>query len=108
MLNNIIQQINNSLDNPEGLSRLCVELSAQLFYMSKDIAQAETTEAAERNRVRAFSSDKKMTIAEVDDIAVVNTKNKYKELKLELETAQELINAAKKRIEVLSWERQKA
>lgn len=50
----------------------------------------------------------KMSVAESEKRALVNTNNKYHELKYKRDAKIELINAYKARLKVLSWEYEKA
>lgn len=106
----ILEAVNQNLDNPEWLSQAIVTLSSALFYHNTEMAKAETKEKAELVNLleTKAAGNKRMSVAEAEARSVVNTDNQYGKLKAQAEGIVETINAIKKRIEVLTWERRQA
>lgn len=107
-IENILNQIKDNLDNPDWLSRSLSVLSSALFYHNTEMAHAEVDEKKLAVKYMNTKKDgrKLMTVSESEKRAVVETNNRYGVLKAQGEAIKESINAIKKRIEVLSWERQ--
>ena len=104
------------LSNPSWISEQIIHLAAELEHESELLALAELEEDKEavslidRSYNQASIDDvavmggKKLSVAESEKRALVNTNNKYHELKYKREAKVEMINALKKRLDVLSWE----
>lgn len=96
-----------NLNDPNGISEEIIRLARELETESELLAKAELAEDKEavfmmNNKFE--QTEKRMSVAESEKRALVNTFNKYHELKYKREAKIELLNAYKKRIEVLSWE----
>lgn len=103
---NFKNQLPSHLDDPEWLSKAAIELTTILYTQSAEMANAEFEESAAAVGYMSAESDggKKMSVAESEKRAVVDTNNGYSKAKLSREAVVETINAIKKRIDVLSWE----
>lgn len=101
-----INQYPANLDNPEWLSKAVIELSALLYIKGQEMANARANEdgKAVGYMEAQVEGGKKMSVAESEKRAIVDTKNYYETCKLEREAIIETINSIKKRLEVLSWE----
>lgn len=102
-----INEIKANYDDPEILSTSVIELASYMIPLSYEIANAELEETKERQSIRdiALQMHDKVTIAEAEDRAVIDTHNKYGQLKIEFDALKELINAVKSRLTVLGWEK---
>lgn len=99
--------IEQHLNDPDGLSKIAVDLAVALYLHNQELAQADLEE---KKVLVSFLDSKKddgkgYSVAESEVRAEAQTDNKYKLKKVEGEAIIEIINSLKKRIEVLSWER---
>lgn len=112
MIDQLLKDIKLHQDDPEFLSRTCVELAGFLYTHNTEMANAELGEkkAVVKLLDEIVSTDegkiKKMSVAESENRAVVLTENKYGILKAQMEAIIEIINSIKTRLRVLAWERQ--
>ena len=95
-----------NLEDPNQISEEIIRLARELEAESETLALAEMLE--DKVAVELLNSEgeppfKKLTVAQAEKEALVNTNNKYHELKYKREAKIELLNAYKKRLEVLSW-----
>ena len=108
-MEDIIKSIDLYKDDPLELSKIGLELSAQLFYHNTQMAVAELTE--KKTILNYLKEDipmgQKRSVAESELVGVVQTENEYGKLKAQAEAIQEIVNSIKKRIEVLNVERQR-
>lgn len=95
------------MDDPEWLSGAAVQLATILYNVGTEMANARFEEdaASVAHMESPSESGKKMSVAESEKRATVDTRNAYERLKLAREAIIETINSIKKRLEVLSWER---
>lgn len=94
-----------NLDNGEWLSRSLLHLSAILYEINKKTAQSELDEA--RTMVAYLDNiqnGKKMAVSEAEKRAMVDTSNAKHLLENSNEAVQEMINAIKKRLDVISFD----
>ena len=111
MIEQLLEKIKLHQDNPEELSRLCIELAGYLYTHNTQMAEAELEEKKEIvELLDKFLNDgeKKISVAEAEKKAVVTTGNKYGLLKAQNEAIIEIINSIKVRLKVLTWERKDA
>lgn len=96
------------MNNPDGLSKIAIELSAILFYSNELQARAELEE--KEKMVEMFDTlgedGKKMSSAEAEKRAVVLTCNSYGKIKVQNEAVIEVIQSIKARLKVLENEKQ--
>lgn len=103
----IINEIQTHLDDPNWLSRAIIELSSLLFTHNSQMANAHMIE----NRTaylavkEAKQQGEKMSNAEAEKIANVETEDKYYLFKVQAEAVIEIINSIKIRLKVLESER---
>ena len=102
----LISQVNTHLDDPETLSRLCVKLSTYLYFHNTQVSKAELAETKTAVSLidAAKENEGKLSVAEAEKRAVVQTGNQYGELKLHTDAITEVINSIKTRLKVLSLE----
>lgn len=96
-------------EDPNYLSNLGVYMTSQLFTHNTLTAEAELKE--KESLVNLLSvldpiTNKRMSVAEAENRAVVNTKNDYGKLKKQAEAWIELLYMIKTRIKVLMNERE--
>lgn len=95
------------LDSPDWISEAIIALSTVNYKVGVAMAQAELNEQSEVVKLLAMrpSEDaKKMTVSEAEKRAVVETNNQYGVYKNMSAGIVEIMNAMKKRLEVLGWE----
>lgn len=94
------------LDDPDSLSTSIISLSAYLYQLHQEIAQADLDEEKMVTTLMDNTprDTKPMSATEANSRAKVLTNNMYKLKNLESEAIKEYINAVKVRITVLSWE----
>ena|SRR3990167_6519510 len=104
----IIDQIPNNQDNPNWLADAALTLARLLYTHNHNMGLVELAEHQEIVSCFTIASPegKKMSVAEAEKRAIVNTNNVYNTMRLEYEAIKEIINSLKKKIEVLSWERE--
>ena len=111
MIEQLLKDIKIHQDDPEFLSRTCIELAGLLYTHNTQMAEAELEEKKEVveliNKLDGIET-KKMSVAEAEKRAVVLTENKYGILKAQNEAIIEIINSIKVRLKVLTWERKDA
>lgn len=113
-LSALITTLQNNLDNPDSLSRIIVQLSLVNFKVNKLMAEAELEEEkAKQSFLDSPYQDekgslKRMSSAEAETRAVVQTHNDYGKAKNISNSIPEIMNAIKKRIETLSFEYSKS
>lgn len=96
-----------NLDGPNWLTEELIKLSFLNYEVGVAMSQAELREnesAINLLKAPLESTDKKLSVAEAEKRAVVETKNEYGLLKNQSTAIVEIINTIKKRIEILSWE----
>lgn len=89
-------------DNPDWLSKCAIKLSSLLYNLGDKVAEAKFAEyavAVKYMDAEATESAKKMSNAEAEKRAVVETQNEYERLKLYYEAVIETINSIKKRLD---------
>lgn len=91
-----------NLNSPEDLTQEIIRLAHELETDSEKLAQAELME--DKEAVALLTGEEKISVAQAEKQALVRCENKYHELKYKRDAKVELINAYKKRVEVLSWE----
>lgn len=100
-----LQEYPQNLDSGEWLSRSILGLAAITYDLNKKIAQAELDEARTVvNYLDRVKDGKKMAVSEAEKRAVVDTGNAKHLMQNSNEAVQEMIQAVKKRLEVLSWD----
>jgi len=107
----IIADYKEHKDDPDWISNACVEVAAYLFTHNTNMAKAELLE--KQSLVALLTQtpaegEKKLSVAESENRAVVNTQNHYGILKAQSEAVIEFINALKTRSRVLEGERKQA
>ena len=106
----ILENIGKHRDDANWLSGSCLALTSHLYYHNTLMSEARLAEKTvvisclENMKV----GDKRMSVAEAEKRAVVETGNAYGILKTQGDAIVEAINAIKVRVKVLSWERQNA
>ena len=90
-----------NLEDYDQISKEVVRLAHELESESETLALAELLE--DKVAVEFLKGEVKTTVALAEKEALVSTENRYHELKYKREAKIELLNAYKKRIEVLSW-----
>lgn len=94
-----------NLDNAEWLSRAIVHLSAFLYDLNRKISQAELDEARiVVSYLDQIKEGKKMAVSEAEKRALVDTNNARHFVENSNEAVQEVINAIKKRLDVLAFD----
>lgn len=101
----ILNEMHKNLENPQWLSEMCVILSTNLYYHNSKMAVAEKQEKEIIVRWLDKPTVKKISVAEAEKRAVVETDNLYGKYKVQGEAIQEIINSMKMRLRVLGWER---
>ena len=104
----LIQAVDTHIDDPNELSKIAIKLGTWMFYQASLMAQADLEYGqavlTELNRPLE-EGEKRPSVAESERAADVKTGNKRAELRLQSEATREVINAIKKRLDVLSDER---
>ena len=102
----LINQVGEHLDDPEWLSKVCIKLSVLLFTHNTEMAQAELDEKT--SAVTTIEGEVKlggkMSVAEAEKRAVMDTNNQYGKLKVQGEAIIQIINSCKTRLKVLGVE----
>lgn len=94
-----------NLDNGEWLSRAIIHLAALLYEHNKKISQAELDESRIIiSYLDQITNGKKMAVSEAEKRALVDTNNARHMLENSNEAVQEIINAIKKRLDVLAFD----
>ena len=112
MTGEILKNYLTHLEDVEWLSKAVVTLSVELFTHNTSMAKAELEEVRaavtyiESTTIVEGEKIKKPSVAEAEKQALVETNNLYGELKAQGEAIKEIIQAMKKRVEVLLVERQ--
>lgn len=106
---NFLEKLNTSptlLDDPDWLSKAVIQLGTLLYNQGISMAKAKFDEdnVATKYMDTVSEAGKKMSVAESEKRATVDTDNSYEQHKLTREAIIETINSIKKRLEVLSWE----
>ena len=108
MIEQLLKDIKLHQDDPEFLSRICIELAGLLYTHNTEMANAEFEE--KKCVVKLLDhipeGGKKVSVAEAGNKAVVETNNIYGILKAQNEAIIEVINSIKTRLKVLTWEKQ--
>lgn len=99
--------IEQHINDPDGLSKIAVDLATAIYYHNQELAQADLDE---KKVLVSFLDSQKAdgkgySVAESEVRAEVATDNKYKLKKVEGEAIGEIINAIKARLNILTWER---
>lgn len=100
-----LQEYPQNLDNGDWLSSSLLRLSHMLYDLNKKISQAELDE----HRIIISYLDqirdgKRMAVSEAEKRAMVDTNNAKHLMENSNEAVQEMIQAIKKRLDVLSWD----
>jgi hypothetical protein len=111
MIEKTLSELDKNLDNTEWLSKACVYLSSCLYTHNTKMAEAEMGEKQAYIQAggAVTQEDGKVKLPTVEDRkakAVVDTKNKYGEMKAQAEAITEIINSIKTRLKVLGWEKE--
>jgi hypothetical protein len=100
-----LQEYSQNLDNGEWLSSGIIHLAAILYELNKKISQAELDEyRITVNYLDQIRDGKKMAVSEAEKRALVDTNNTRHLLENSNEAIQEMIQAIKKRLDVLAWD----
>lgn len=104
----LIKQIDLHKDNPNELSKLGLELSAQLFYHNTQMADYELKE---KETIIGYLKEgqakgEKRSVAESELYGVTETWNNYGKAKAQAEAVMEIMNMIKTRIKVLTGEKE--
>jgi len=108
-INKVINDMTNpaNLDNPNWLSEAIIQLAALNYRIGVEMARRELAEHQVITNLLAVPTsdgEKKMSVAEAEKRGLTETENAYGTLKNQSFAVIELIQAIKKRIEVLSFE----
>lgn len=109
MENNTIEhylaEIPNHYDEPDWLSKCAIQLSVLQYNLADAVAEAKYEESryavAYMDQIPA-DGGKKMSNAEAEKRATVDSLNKYDKLRLRYEVVSETVNAIKKRLDSLT------
>lgn len=104
----LIKQIDLYKDDPLELSKIGLELSAQLYYHNTKMADAELREKETMlNYLKEGSPlGQKRSVAESELYGIIETFNDYGKLKAQGEAVIEIMNMIKTRIKVLTGEKE--
>jgi len=107
---NFIKKYPKHLDDPDWLSKAAVQLATFLYYHNVGLAKADLAETSAMVTLldKRTEDGKKISVAEAETRAKVETENKYKEMCVTKDAMVEVINSIKKRVEVLGWERKES
>lgn len=102
-----LQEYPANLDNPGWLTNAIINLAHLLYHQNVRIAakQLEEQQAKIRHLSAPNSDGKKTSMVEAEARAIFETNNEFNKAKLEGEAIQEMINAVKKRADLLEVER---
>jgi hypothetical protein len=93
-------------DDPNYLSKAIMDFARYTYYHNTLVADAELAEVSKAVKLMAPNEEgKKISVAEAEKRAVVDTKNVYGKLKLDQTSNETLINAIKLRVRVLLGEK---
>lgn len=96
-------------DDPDYLSKAIMDFARYTYYHNTLVANAEREEAEALVRLLKApleDGEKRVSVAEAEKRAVVDTENIYGKLKLDQVSNETLINAIKLRIRVLLGEKE--
>ncbi len=100
-----LQEYPQNIENAEWLSRSILHLSAMLYEINKKISQAELDEArAIVGYLDQIREGKKMAVSEAEKRAMADMGNAKHFMENSNEAVQEMINAVKKRLDVLAFD----
>jgi len=100
-----LQEYPQNIDNGQWLSSSILHLAAILYDLNKKTAQAELDEARTIvSYLDMIKDGKRMAVSEAEKRAMVDTGNAKHLMQNSNEAVQEMIQAIKKRLEVLSWD----
>jgi hypothetical protein len=100
-----LQEYPQNIDNGDWLSSSIMHLAAMLYEINKKSSQGELDEARTIvGYLDQIKDGKKMSVAEAEKRAMVDMNNAKHFMENSNEAVQEMIQAIKKRLEVLSWD----
>lgn len=104
-IENYLEKIKMHEDDPNELSKILIDITSELFYLGNQQHQANLKFAeAVIAELNSLENGKKISVAEAERRAIVNTEDEHEKIRYTRESLEELINSLKLRIKVLEDE----
>ena len=106
-MEDLIKSIKLHENNPDELSKIALEIGANVYYLNTEMAKAELAEKKILTEYlkQGATIGQKRSVAESEVYSVVQSGNEYGIKKAQAEALVEYLNLLKMRLKVLIWEK---